>query len=86
MEKRWTSLCKVNRPDKNDDIWMVRIADLVEGTLIEPSFDDKNFGNGQNAKMNSENGELKQHICNIHRRLRLLFSITISEYETYSMQ
>ncbi len=44
------------------------------------------FGNGQNAKMNSENGELKQHICNIHRRLRLLFSITISEYETYSMQ
>lgn len=41
MEKRWTSLCKVNRPDKNEDIWMVRIADLVEGTLIEPSFDDK---------------------------------------------
>lgn len=41
MEKRWTSLCKVNRPDKNQDIWMVRIADIFNGTLKLTNFDEK---------------------------------------------
>ena len=41
MEKRWTSLCKVNRPDKNQDIWMVRIADIFNGKLKLTNFDEK---------------------------------------------
>ena len=36
----WISLCKVNRPDKNKDIWMQRLADVVDGVLVAPSFDD----------------------------------------------
>ena len=66
MEKRWTSLCKVNRPDKNQDIWMVRIADIFNGTLKLTNFDEKRekiqdnrqlaFGNGQNDKQTPENG------------------------------
>lgn len=48
MNNRWISLCKVNRPDKNRDIWMQRIADSVNGTLVAPEIDeskDKIFGN-----------------------------------------
>lgn len=40
MDKRWISLCKVNRPDKNKDIWMQRLADSVGGVLVAPLFDD----------------------------------------------
>lgn len=46
--KRWISLCKVNRPDKNKDIWMQRLADSIGGTLVAPSFDEtkeKTFDN-----------------------------------------
>ena len=48
MNNRWISLCKVNRPDKNRDIWMQRLADSVNGTLVAPEIDeskDKIFGN-----------------------------------------
>ncbi len=38
--KRWVSLCKVNRPDKHNDIWMQRIADAIGGTLIIPALDE----------------------------------------------
>ena len=40
VDKRWISLCKVNRPDKNKDIWMQRLADSVGGTLVAPAFDE----------------------------------------------
>ena len=40
LDKRWISLCKVNRPDKNNNIWMWRIADSINGTLIIPAFDE----------------------------------------------
>lgn len=40
MGKRWISLCKVNRPDKNKDIWMQRLADAVGGALVAPTFDN----------------------------------------------
>lgn len=40
IDKRWISLCKVNRPDKNKDIWMQRLADSVGGVLVAPLFDD----------------------------------------------
>lgn len=40
MDKRWISLCKVNRPDKNKDIWMQRLADSIDGTLVAPVFDE----------------------------------------------
>lgn len=40
IDKRWISLCKVNRPDKNKDIWMQRLADAVGGVLVAPLFDD----------------------------------------------
>lgn len=40
MDARWISLCKVNRPDKNKDIWMQRLADSVGGVLVAPLFDD----------------------------------------------
>lgn len=39
MDKHWISLCKVNRPDKNRDIWMLRLADAVGGVLVAPYFD-----------------------------------------------
>lgn len=39
MNKHWISLCKVNRPDKNRDIWMLRLADAVGGVLVAPYFD-----------------------------------------------
>ncbi len=42
IDKRWISLCKINRPDKNDHIWMIRIADADAGELVVPSFDEKN--------------------------------------------
>ena len=38
-EPYWISLCKVNRPDKNRDIWMLRLADAVGGVLVAPYFD-----------------------------------------------
>lgn len=40
MDKRWISLCKVNRPDKNNNIWMRRLADSINGLLICPDFDE----------------------------------------------
>lgn len=40
VDKRWISLCKVNRPDKNKDIWMQRLADSIGGTLVAPAFDE----------------------------------------------
>lgn len=40
MDKRWISLCKVNRPDKNNNIWMRRLADSINGFLICPDFDE----------------------------------------------
>lgn len=40
VDKHWISLCKVNRPDRNNDIWMQRLADSVDGILIAPDFDD----------------------------------------------
>lgn len=40
MDKRWISLCKVNPPDRKNDIWMQRLADAVDGTLIAPVFDE----------------------------------------------
>ena len=39
MDKHWISLCKVNRLDKNRDIWMLRLADAVGGALVAPDFD-----------------------------------------------
>ena len=33
VDKRWISLCRVNRPDKNDDIWLRRFADCIDGRL-----------------------------------------------------
>lgn len=39
-ERRWISLCKVNKPDRNQDIWMQRIADCENGTLVTPTFDE----------------------------------------------
>lgn len=41
LNKRWISLCKVNRPDRNRDIWLLRLADAIEGSLVAPSIDDK---------------------------------------------
>lgn len=35
----WISLCRINKPDKNEQIWMQRIADLQDGTLVAPIFD-----------------------------------------------
>ena len=49
-DKRWISLCKVNKPDRNQDIWMQRIADCENGILVVPTFDeekDKVFDNRQ---------------------------------------
>ena len=40
MDKRWISLCKVNRPDKYNAIWMQRLADSIKGALIAPEFDE----------------------------------------------
>lgn len=40
MDKRWISLCKVNRPDKNNNIWMRRLADSINGCLVYPDFDE----------------------------------------------
>lgn len=37
---RWISLCKVNRPDRNQNIWMQRLADAVDGVLVAPIFDE----------------------------------------------
>lgn len=39
-DRKWISLCKVNRPDRNNDIWMQRLADLIDNTLIAPEIDD----------------------------------------------
>ena len=39
-DKRWISLCKVNKPDRNQDIWMQRIADCNNGILVIPTFDE----------------------------------------------
>lgn len=39
MDKHWISLCKVNRLDKNRDIWMLRLADAVGGVLVAPDYD-----------------------------------------------
>lgn len=39
-ENRWISLCCVNWPDRNNDIWMKRLADAIDGTLIAPEFDE----------------------------------------------
>ena len=36
---RWISLCKVNRRDKNNDVWLLRLADCEDGTLVAPVFD-----------------------------------------------
>lgn len=47
-DRKWMSLCKVNRPDKNRDIWMQRLADSVNGTLVAPEIDEtkeKTFNN-----------------------------------------
>lgn len=46
--RSWMSLCKVNRPDKNQHVWMLRLADVVNGSLVVPEFDeakDKIFDN-----------------------------------------
>ncbi|WP_316631100.1 hypothetical protein [uncultured Ruminococcus sp.] len=40
MENQWVSLCRVNRPDSKNNIWMRRLADYVGGTLIVPAFKD----------------------------------------------
>lgn len=40
MDKHWISLCKVNRLDRNRDIWLLRLADASEGSLTAPVFDD----------------------------------------------
>ena len=40
VDKRWISLCKVNRPDRNRDVWLLRLADASEGSLTAPAFDD----------------------------------------------
>ena len=39
-DKHWISLCRVNRPDKNMDIWMQRLADSINGSLVAPTFDE----------------------------------------------
>lgn len=44
MDNYWISLCKVNRPDKNNDILMERIADCVDGKII-PFYPDKSNAN-----------------------------------------
>lgn len=41
LNKRWISLCRVNRPDRNNDIWMRRLADSVGGILIAPIIDEQ---------------------------------------------
>lgn len=40
LDKRWISLCKVNKPDRNRDTWLLRLADAVEGSLAAPAFDE----------------------------------------------
>lgn len=40
LDKRWISLCKVNKLDRNRDIWLLRLADAIDGSLVAPSIDD----------------------------------------------
>ena len=40
MEKRWISLCIVRYPDKKKNIWLQRLADVENGMLVAPSFDE----------------------------------------------
>ena len=40
MDEKCISLCRVNRPDSKNNIWMRRLADYVGGTLIVPAFND----------------------------------------------
>ena len=40
MDDKWISLCKVNQPDINNQIWMLRIADVIDDTLVRPNFDE----------------------------------------------
>lgn len=39
-ENRWISLCRVNRPDRNDNIWLERVADVVDGALVAVKYND----------------------------------------------
>lgn len=34
------SLCRVNRPDKNSDIWLKRLADIVDEQIVKVEFDE----------------------------------------------
>lgn len=40
MEETRISLCRVNRPDKNNNIWMKRLADCIDGRIV-PFYQDK---------------------------------------------
>jgi len=42
MEKQRISLCRVNKPDINNTVWLYRIADLAEG-IVEPVTIDRNL-------------------------------------------
>ena len=35
QEEWYVSLCRVNRPDKNNDVWVRRMADLCDGELVK---------------------------------------------------
>lgn len=45
------SLCRVNRPDSKNNIWMRRLADYVGGTLIVPAFNDSEDSIQGNRKL-----------------------------------
>lgn len=40
MDNNWISLCKVNRPDRNNDIWLKRLADIIDDQIIKVTFDE----------------------------------------------
>lgn len=40
MEEMRVSLCRVNRPDKNSDIWLKRLADIVDKQIVKVEFDE----------------------------------------------
>ncbi len=40
IDNHWISLCTVNPPDKNKAVWMQRLADVVDGTLVAPIIDE----------------------------------------------
>lgn len=51
MDEKCISLCRVNRPDSKNNIWMRRLADYVGGTLIVPAFNDSEDSIQGNRKL-----------------------------------